>query len=57
MLLHHEYLWLAAYIVIIVAAVVAAIASGFVWWIVLLIGILGTLFAFLGWTWQVGRFG
>jgi hypothetical protein len=57
MALHHEYLWLLAYMVIIVAAIVAAVASGFVWWIVLVIGVLGIPFAFLGWTWQVGRFG
>ena len=57
MLLHHEYLWLIAYMLIIAGAIVAAVVSGLVWWLVLVIAVISIPVVFFGWTWQVGRFG
>ncbi len=57
MLLHKEPLWLIAYFIAVVAAVVFAITSGWAIWSVVAIAIVGSIVAFYGWLFQVGRFG
>lgn len=57
MLLHGEGWWLAGYFGLVIAAVVGAIMSDFAIWTIPLIAIGGSIVAFYGWLFQVGRFG
>ena len=57
MLLHKEQYWLMGYFALVAAAVVRSRRRGSSIWKVLGIGIGGSIVAFYGWLFQVGRFG
>ncbi len=57
MLLHNEQFWLVAYFLAVVATITGAAVLGVAIWLLALVAIVGTIFAFYGWLFQVGRVG
>jgi hypothetical protein len=57
MLLHGEQYWLMGYMLMVGGAVVAAYKKGTKLPGLVLLGLFGSIVAFYGWLFQVGRFG